>query len=664
MGTKTNGENGTDRRWTRVWLAALVLVVLVGVSMTGSAVGLQEVDSCDTLDTQDETYVLNQSITNSTTDTCLEVTQDNIVLDGDGFGVDGENKTTGSVGVFVDSASNVTVKNLDNVTRWETGIKYDRSSGGEITNNVVENNSQNGIFLDGPLEENDLTENTVSFNDLNGIVLGEGASNNTLRENTANSNEDAPGQGTGIAIGAGSNDNKLIDNTANFNGIYGIEVTAASTSNELIDNDANNNGLFVAPLDVEPNEEHLGEPTLSELGAGIFLEGVSDNTLVDNTANDNSQTGILLEQATSNNLTANTARFNGQYGIWLSQGSDDNRLIDNVAEDNGDTIGVVGTTAEHGDYVEGSSGIYIGGIGGPSPPIGNTLIDNTARGSEYGIWIKNSFDNEVSESLAEDNQEGIAVEIVQNNGFRSVTPAVTGQLAGNTFTDDTSRNNDWDFVADAPLAPREATGTLDTDIPVSSFPVTNLNIGSSTKPDTTLSFFSPKIRLKSVSGTESDPSGLTNIGRYFKAERTVIRSGSVEPEQELPPRLFAVAVSYEDADVSNVDESTLELRRYNETAGEWQGLENPALDQADNLVAGTTIDTSNFGVFAEPTKTCVDRRNLGRGQEDSECPFDRDVERGGSREGLDRDTGRSGRGEHRDSETARRNRGRGEGRSR
>jgi hypothetical protein len=63
-------------------------------------------------------------------------------------------------------------------------------------------------------------------------------------------------------------------------------------------------------------------------------------------------------------------------------------------------------------------------------------------------------------------------------------------------------------------------------------------------------------------------------------------------------------------------------------------------------------------------KDCTDRRNLGRGQEESECAFDRDIERGGSRRELDRNTGRGGDGEHIDSETSRRDRGRGSRRGR
>jgi hypothetical protein len=67
---------------------------------------------------------------------------------------------------------------------------------------------------------------------------------------------------------------------------------------------------------------------------------------------------------------------------------------------------------------------------------------------------------------------------------------------------------------------------------------------------------------------------------------------------------------------------------------------------------------------AEDEQDCVNRRNLGRGQEDEECPFDRDIERGGSRRELDRNTGRGGDGEHTDSETSRRDRGRGSRRGR
>lgn len=65
-----------------------------------------------------------------------------------------------------------------------------------------------------------------------------------------------------------------------------------------------------------------------------------------------------------------------------------------------------------------------------------------------------------------------------------------------------------------------------------------------------------------------------------------------------------------------------------------------------------------FGWQVEDKPECVDRRNLGRGQEDDECPGDRDLRRGETRRELDRQTGRGGGDEHRDSATSRRDRGR------
>ena len=756
----------STRRALKITVTAVVFAVLVGALATGSVAG-DPVTGCDTLNNPGETYEITQDIDNSTVENCIEITEEDIVLDGQGYRVNGSNQSFGSYGITV-GANNVTVKNAGNVTGWQTGIQVQSSddvtltdntannnrddginvgstSDGELTDNTVNNNGDNGIYLQNssgndligneannndvygiwvldesnfndlfdniardnsggegdtagiylggfdPVNNNTLVNNTATGDQTWGIYLSE-ASDNELRENKANRNNEA-----GIYLTQNSISNELFDNVANRNGmgfegglgIYGIWLDGGSNDNNLTGNEAFDNGI--TPLEgppenggellseydeVEANE--VGAPIPGSMTAGIYLGGfgetapVFNNTLIDNDARDisvvdggNQYYGIWLSGASENRLIDNTANENLLYGIWLSQGSSNNRLIDNIAEDNGvdvspptptPTPSSVSISDGHGDYVEGSSGIYLGGdIVGPEPVSGNTLIDNTARGSEYGIWIKNSFGNDVSESLAEDNYEGIAVEIVP-----TPTSPLSGDISteaiaptGNTFTNDTSRNNDWDFVTETPSL---GLTTTDTDIDLSTVPVRNLKIGASTKPGTTISFEANNVSLRSVRNPQSDPSGLSNIGRYFEANRT---EGTTNPA-------LSVAVSYEDADVSNVDESTLELRRFNETAGEWQQPPPSfrALDKKDNLIAGGFLNFSNFGVFGEGGKTCINRRNLGRGQEDSECPFDRDIERGGSREELDRDTGRGGGEEHRDSETARRNRGRGEGRSR
>jgi len=762
VGGSMNKKNETTstRRVLKITVTTVAFAVLVGALATGSAAGQQAVSSCDTLSTPGQAYELTQDIENSTIDTCISITADNIVLDGQGFEVNGTNKTANSVGVAVDNANNVTVRNVGNSTRWEDGIIVGESVNATLTNNTANNNGKNGIatltmgsnLTDNTANNNgntgirltsssrnDLIANTANENGREGIVLtaesdfndligneardnsgntvpsagialfaeSPGPDNNTLvdneatgdqtygiwlsevddnelRENTANRNNEA-----GIYL-RGSSDNDLTDNVANENGegsgggiptletsevggIYGIWLDDGSNDNTLTSNEAFDNGPRInfeePPVELSEADEVGTNEVSGPDSAGIYLSSgiesspVTNNTLKDNDVRDTDNSlfrtgglqsyGIWLSRANENDLIDNTANHNYLYGIWLSQGSSNNDLIGNVAEDNGiePPSGPV-LTEENGEYVEGSSGIYLGGVGGPSPPTGNTLVDNTARGSEYGIWIRNSFDNEVSESLAEDNHEGITVEVIPTPTSPFSEGISTEQIlpTGNTFTDDTSRNNDWDFVTETPAF------VEGTDIDASGAPVTNLDIGASTKPDTTLSFEANNISLRAADNPEPDPSGLTNIGRYFEAERT---EGTTNP-------FLAVAVNYTDSDVAGVDESSLEILRYNETANEWQvpsflPVPDPtALDREDNLVAVATDDFSNFGVFGEGgVDECIDRRNLGRGQEEQECPFDRTVQRGGSREGVDRNTGRGGDATHRDSATARRDRGRG-----
>jgi len=757
-------ETTSARRVLKITVTTVAFAVLVGTLATGSAVGVP-VTGCDTLNTEGETYEITQDIDNSTAEDCITISDDDIVLDGQGYRVNGSDQSFGSYGITV-SANNVTVKNVGNVTGWQTGIQVQSSDDVTLTDNTANNNRDDGIDMDST-SDSELTDNTVNNNGDNGIYL-QNSSGNELTGNEANRNGvygiwvldesnfndlfdniardnsgNAEGASAGIYIGGAQsvNNNTLVDNTAtgdqtygiylseasdnelreneaNRNNEVGIYLTQNSISNELIDNVANNNGegfvggigIYGIWLDEGSNSNILtgneafdnggqiqviggegGEIEPSQLppgtvdSAGIYLGGVvgGGGTVFNNTVEDNEvgnllgdgvdqAYGIWLSQANENRIIDNTANENLLYGIWLSQGSSNNRLIDNVAEDNGvdvsppaptptPTPSSVSISDGHGEYVEGSSGIYLGGVGGTLPPSGNTLIDNTARGSEYGIWIRNSFDNDVSESLAENNGEGITLEITSfGEGGGGLLGTEVISSTDNTFTNDTSRNNDnWDFVVETPLS--FGLEPTDTDIGIAGAPVTNLNIGTSTKTDTTLSFEANNVSLRAADSPDPDPGNLTNIGRYFEAERT---AGTTNP-------LLAVVVGYDDADVSNVDESTLRIRRYNETAGEWQlpsspfALPSPPVDTADNLVAGSTTEFSNFGVFGERSvEECVNRRNLGRGQEDQECPRDRTIDRGGSRQELDRSSGRGGDGVQEDSATARRDRGRGEGRSR
>jgi parallel beta-helix repeat protein len=763
----------------------LTAVLFVGLLATGSAAG-QTVSSCaDDINTAGQ-YELNQSISDGTASTCIEINADDVVLEGQGNSINGVDQDSGSFGIEVSGQTNVTIRNLT-VTNWDDGILVLNSDDNTVTNNTVTGNGNDGIEVrnsdnntvanntvtasddDGiqlgnsddntvtdntandnggegiyvlNSDDNNVTSNNANENTENGIRLSQGSDNNVLTDNTASdngndgilatvsngndlisntlsSNDDdginiVAAEGTNLTdntavsnsddgiILASSSANNLTDNEASLNSNEGIELTAATSNDEgfgltdpsrdnnITDNRATSNGDNGIELDNFANNNTVSDNIAFDNANGIELDqGANDNDIVGNNASQNNDNGILLtssegDRSNNNNLTRNTANNNDDNGIWL-QVSNGNTLTDNTANDNG------------------NSGIYLGG-GIPDEADGNTLVDNTANGNGAGmqpdgqlgtqqlygsgnsgiylrnadnniledntvndnlmngIWIRNSVDNEVSESLAENNYGGIVVD--ERQIFRAGEVGLESvENTGNTFTDDTSRNNQWDFIVSTDSGGNNVFGNS-----VSGFPVTNLNIGSSTNPDTTLSFNADNMELRGIDSPESDPDDLTNIGRYFEARsldggNNIASNGELEITQNHNPFLD-VSLSYENSDVSGVDEPTLELLRFNETASEWQDVPGSTVDTGNNLASANITQFSDFGVFGEPGQRCINRRDLGRGQEDQECPFDRDVQRGGTREGLDRDTGRGGTGEHRDSATSRRNRGRGEGRSR
>jgi len=95
------------------------------------------------------------------------------------------------------------------------------------------------------------------------------------------------------------------------------------------------------------------------------------------------------------------------------------------------------------------------------------------------------------------------------------------------------------------------------------------------------------VRLGSVDSPEPDPDDLENVGRYFEAEQL---SGET---------FLNVSLSYEDTDVSGVNESTLELQQFAST--EWVSVAGSSVDTASNTVSAnlTGFGTTDFGAFGE-----------------------------------------------------------------
>ena len=652
-------------RGLRTSVVLLGVLLVVGVLATGSVAGQQMVDECQVLDTPNKTYQLNDTIQNDTVETCLEITADGVTLDGNSYTVDGVNQTMDSVGVLVEGADNVVVKNFGNVTGWQYGIAVGEALNSTLTDNIANANSRAGIYM--LTSGSTLTRNTVNDNGLNGVHLTSGSSDNTLTDNTANNNGE-------VGVLVESSDNNLLElNEANENK-WGI-IVLLSEENELVENVANRN-------DGETGSEQLPSIISDFPGIGIKIAGSSDTTVEDNEANQNGFTGISVLDSGSTVVDNNDVHENGLGG-------------------NGDGFG-----SQFGSGV----GVFRVGFFGESPearsitPASHTtpnrITNNDATGNQAGITLLGATDNILSDNTATGNFVGIQ----------------TLDAFNNTFTDDTSRNNiEFDYMDMTGLFffgdSLESVDSLEpNDIESPASPdlntVKNLNIGNSEKPNTEVSFRTVNFVLRGTSAQPPANPDAEATGRYFETAPTFFFGGgpiggpggpigdigelsaeSIETQQhELPSTLLDIDLHYNNADVQGIDESSLSLWASDTFESGWldlsgidePGSQGPEVDEQKNVVSwnytlGTAPVSQNeltpqdeggvspiqlpvFGAFGEPR--CVNRRNLGRGNEDQECPFDRGITRGGSREGLDRNTGRGGDGEHRDSATSRRNRGR------
>ena len=126
-----------------------------------------------------DTYTLTDNIYNYT----ILVHNNNIILDGANFTLQGDNKE--GTGVFVSRSSNITIKNIQ-VTRYGIGIKIVNSMNCKIINNIFGNPynrfadaNSNGISIETKSIENLVANNLLQ----DGGILIKESYNNTFQEN-------------------------------------------------------------------------------------------------------------------------------------------------------------------------------------------------------------------------------------------------------------------------------------------------------------------------------------------------------------------------------------------------------------------------------------------------------------------------------------------------
>jgi len=350
--------------------------LVVGTAAAGNAT---TVGSCTDIEAPG-VYNLDQNITRSTAGSCLNITANDVVLDGQGYTLQGPGDSqTGPVGINVTADRNVTVQNV-NVTEWTQNVYIESLDGGTVTN-VTAPRAVSERFTDA--------------------------------------------QEAGVRVN-GSEDVRLSDVHASDSELFGVFVTESSNvtvvDSTLTGNDLRN--LYFQNVSGGTVRGVNASAATVEDSFGMYLNTSSDLTVEDSTVLSNGDTGVLFESVEDSVVRNVTVRENGDYGMEVDQRrgytrvddeSDNNLLVNNTVVDNG----------WHGIFVTDSSN--------------NTVRSNTVSGhSRVGIGVQTAdtasgigfsapttVDNvTVEDNTLDNNDEGILVDGDSRAKFDDVVGAV------------------------------------------------------------------------------------------------------------------------------------------------------------------------------------------------------------------------------------------------
>jgi parallel beta-helix repeat protein len=206
--------------------------VLEGVQFVAST----NVSSCSDLVTAGVTYTLNTSITgNQSTDICMNISADNIILDCQGYSITGtdqrNDKIPLSTGIYSNATKNITIKNCI-VTNYTEGLSWENVNASSIVNSMFNSNNYSGVVIISSFD-GILTNNTASYNNVYyGIAIYDGSNNFTLTNNTVIISSDYSG------FNLGANNSRLISDSVDSNvvgvgsgfGIWGANISVENST--------------------------------------------------------------------------------------------------------------------------------------------------------------------------------------------------------------------------------------------------------------------------------------------------------------------------------------------------------------------------------------------------------------------------------------------------
>jgi parallel beta-helix repeat protein len=295
--------------------------------------------------------------------------RDNTIIDGGG---------NGDVVVITKNWANITNFNISNAGKgvWDSGIEFYNVENCKVSHNGIHSINQSGIVLRNS-NYNEIISNIAYLNNLTGIRLLD-SNNNSINQNTAYINSY-----DGISL-YNSLNNNITNNNIHSNGNHGI-VTSDSSGNIIMDNNINSNKISGISL-WESNITKISNNIMDK--NGIVIDGMNLGNWnthyidISNTVNGKpvyylkNQTGGMIPQGAGQIILANCS----------------NIILENQ------------------ELINCTVGIELGFSSN------NTIKEiNASLNSLYGIYVKNSTGNQISENNFWKNDDGMLLYSSNNN---------------------------------------------------------------------------------------------------------------------------------------------------------------------------------------------------------------------------------------------------------
>ncbi|MEM5794554.1 MAG: right-handed parallel beta-helix repeat-containing protein, partial [Candidatus Aenigmatarchaeota archaeon] len=385
----------------------------------------QYISSCSELNLANTYYCLNQSILDSSSTACINISANNITLDCLGNTIDG-NDTSSTYGINISRGSsqntNITVKNCI-VTDWSYGIYLRRAKNNTFLNNTANSNSY-GFYLESDSNYNSFINNTANSNSNTGFYIYYYSNYNSFINNSANSNSD-----TGFYIYYYSNYNSFINNSANSNsrGFYIYSSSYTTLTNNFITSYHNSThkqqGLFITGSSISHFYHNISESNLINDKPILYQDSIynpcTNNTIFTNgssysymgfvncfniTVKDSSPSEGILLAGTNNSTISNLNISYSRYPFYLFSSSY-NTFTNNTANSN--SIGFyLDSNSNYNTFINNSANSnYYDGFYLESNSNYNTFINNTANSnSDTGFQLFYSSFNILTNNILTNNR--------------------------------------------------------------------------------------------------------------------------------------------------------------------------------------------------------------------------------------------------------------------